>query len=78
LSAESYVNPFAPEPTTESGKKKISRRKRRSFPSAWVGAKSGPPVSKYLSEFSELGVRCWLCFSFANLEVALTPRVDGS
>ncbi|OWZ07390.1 WEE protein kinase [Phytophthora megakarya] len=56
LSEESYVNPFAPEPMTESGKKKISRRKRRSFPSAWVGAKNGSPVSKYLSDFSELGL----------------------
>ncbi|KAG6967192.1 hypothetical protein JG687_00004406 [Phytophthora cactorum] len=56
LSEESYVNPFAPEPTTESGKKKISRRKRRSFPSAWVGTKNGSPVSKYLSDFSELGL----------------------
>ncbi|ETK87310.1 WEE protein kinase, variant [Phytophthora nicotianae CJ01A1] len=56
LSEESYVNPFAPEPTTESGKKKISRRKRRSFPSAWVAAKNGSPVSKYLSDFSELGL----------------------
>ncbi|KAE9006238.1 hypothetical protein PF011_g11673 [Phytophthora fragariae] len=56
LSEESYVNPFAPEPTSESGKKKISRRKRRSFPAAWVGAKNGSPVSKYLSDFSELGL----------------------
>ncbi|KAG7390020.1 Mitosis inhibitor protein kinase wee1 [Phytophthora pseudosyringae] len=55
LSEESYVNPFAPEPTSD-GKKKISRRKRRSFPSAWVGAKNGSPVSKYLSDFSELGL----------------------
>ncbi|KAH7469048.1 hypothetical protein PRIC1_013787 [Phytophthora ramorum] len=54
LSDESYVNPFAPE--TDSGKKKISRRKRRSFPSAWVGGQSGSPVSKYLSDFSELGL----------------------
>ena len=58
LSAESYVNPFAPESMTESGKKKISRRKRRSFPSTWVGATNGSPVAKYLSDFSELGVHC--------------------
>ncbi|KAG7398421.1 Mitosis inhibitor protein kinase wee1 [Phytophthora boehmeriae] len=56
LSAESYVNPFAPEPATDSGKKKLSRRKRRSFPSAWAGGKNGSPVSKYLSDFSELGL----------------------
>ncbi|RLN81488.1 hypothetical protein BBO99_00003682 [Phytophthora kernoviae] len=56
LSAESYVNPFAPESATDSGKKKLSRRKRRSFPSAWVGGKNGSPVSKYLSDFSELGL----------------------
>ncbi|KAG6584772.1 WEE protein kinase [Phytophthora cinnamomi] len=56
LSEESYVNPFAPQPTSESGKKKISRRKRRSFPAAWVGAKNGSPVSKYLSDFSEVGL----------------------
>uniref|UniRef100_M4C5V5 Protein kinase domain-containing protein n=1 Tax=Hyaloperonospora arabidopsidis (strain Emoy2) TaxID=559515 RepID=M4C5V5_HYAAE len=57
LSAESYVNPFAPEPTTESGKKKkISRRKRRSFPSTWVGEQTGSPLAKYLSDFSELGL----------------------
>ncbi|CAH0492589.1 unnamed protein product [Peronospora farinosa] len=56
LSAESYVNPFAPESMTESGKKKISRRKRRSFPPTWVGATNGSPVAKYLSDFSELGL----------------------
>ncbi|RLN90170.1 hypothetical protein BBJ28_00011772, partial [Nothophytophthora sp. Chile5] len=57
LSDESYVNPFAPEPATESGRKKRSRRKRRSFPSAWVGGQSASPVSRYLSEFSEQEVR---------------------
>ncbi|CAI5710257.1 unnamed protein product [Peronospora destructor] len=36
--------------------KKISRRKRRSFPSTWVGAMNGSPVAKYLSDFSELGL----------------------
>lgn len=56
LSENSYVNPFAPEPTTESGRKKISRRKRRSFPSAWNRAKNNLPVSRYLADFSELGL----------------------
>ncbi|KAI9905385.1 hypothetical protein PsorP6_014353 [Peronosclerospora sorghi] len=56
LSDESYVNPFAPEPATQSGKKKNLRRKRRSFPSTWAGAKLNSPVAKYLSEFSELGL----------------------
>ncbi|CAI5725599.1 unnamed protein product [Hyaloperonospora brassicae] len=58
LSAESYVNPFAPEPTTESGKKRKSlRRKRRSFPSTWVGEQNrSSPLAKYLSDFSELGL----------------------
>ncbi|EEY56524.1 protein kinase, putative [Phytophthora infestans T30-4] len=76
LSEDSYVNPFAPEPTTESGKKKISRRKRRSFPSAWVGAKSGSPVSKYLSDFSELGVRIVSLQTFTIVYKCI-KKIDG-
>ncbi|TDH68165.1 hypothetical protein CCR75_008964 [Bremia lactucae] len=57
LSENIYMNPFAPEPSTELGKKKLSRRKRQSFSSAWIGVEKDSPVSKYLSNFSELGVR---------------------
>ncbi|KAL7682691.1 putative cGMP-dependent kinase, protein kinase-like domain superfamily [Plasmopara halstedii] len=56
LSEECYVNPFAPRPMTESGKKKVLRRKRRSYPSAWTGTKNGSPISRYLTDFSEVGL----------------------
>lgn len=50
---EPLVNPFAPTPASDA-KKKRSSRKRQSFPPAWSAGLGGAPLSKYLSDFSEL------------------------
>lgn len=56
---DTFTNPFAPLPS-DSGRKKRPRRKRQSFPTAWIGgggAAGAPSVSKYLSDFVEQEVR---------------------
>lgn len=50
---ETFVNPFAPTPASDSKKKRVSR-KRQSFPPPWSAALGAAPLSKYLSDFTEL------------------------
>uniref|UniRef100_K3X147 Protein kinase domain-containing protein n=1 Tax=Globisporangium ultimum (strain ATCC 200006 / CBS 805.95 / DAOM BR144) TaxID=431595 RepID=K3X147_GLOUD len=50
---DSFVNPFAPVPASDS-KKKRSHRKRQSFPAAWGSGVTAAPMSKYLTDFNEL------------------------
>ncbi|TYZ63341.1 hypothetical protein PybrP1_012880 [[Pythium] brassicae (nom. inval.)] len=50
---ETVVNPFAPTPASDSKRKRLSR-KRQSFPPPWSAALGAVPLSKYLSDFTEL------------------------
>lgn len=53
LAMETFVNPFAPTPASDT-KKKRSNRKRQSFPTTWASGLNQAPPSKYLADFSEL------------------------